>query len=76
MKWLDSIIDSMDVTLSKLREMVKDREAWCTAVVGLQRVEHDLVTEQQHILCTTFSNDNHALFSWRIFKMAGSCSLG
>ena len=41
MKWLDSIIDSMDVTLSKLREMVKDREAWCTAVVGLQRVEHD-----------------------------------
>ena len=41
MKWLDSIIDSMDVTLSKLREMVKDREAWCTAVMGLQRVEHD-----------------------------------
>ena len=44
-----SIIDSVDMSLSKLWEMVMDREAWCAQYMGLQRVEHDLVTEQ-HVL--------------------------
>ena len=40
----------MDMSLGKLREIVKDREAWCPASIGSRRVGHDLVTEQQKMV--------------------------
>ena len=50
MRWLDGITDSMDMSLSKLCQIVKDRNLVCCSSWGLQGVGHDLATEQQQYL--------------------------
>ena len=65
-RWLAGIIDSMDMNLSKLWETVKDREAWHATVQGLQRVGHDLVTDNNNKECwdadgLESTNQNRAL---------------
>ena len=55
MRWLDNITtDPMDMNLSKLQEIVRNRKAWHALSMGLQRVGQNLVTEQQQIVALQY----------------------
>ena len=66
-------IDSMDMSFSKLRETVKDRQVWSAAVHGVQRFEDHLPTEQQQqqkLLFHETSARVYILVNWRAIKDA------
>ena len=70
-RWLDSITDSMDMNLSKFQEIEQTQGAWHAAVCGVQRVGHDLMTEQQLFKGGSMRSRAFTFLNWRVSSLSG-----
>ena len=76
MRWLDSISDSTDMSLSKLGEIVKDREAWLVAVHKIsESVRHDLVTEQWTLYLEALFHTYPLSATQQVWKKCAGCTV-
>ena len=74
MQWLNGISDSMDMNLSKLREMVKDREAWCAIVSPWGCKESDMTEIRRGIQAASCVGPGKSNLPFELRRKAGDCS--